>query len=204
MSKLVCFIGVIGSGKDYKADRLEEEGFIKLKIADEIYQEAEKELGIDLDSYENKENFKIGKIIIGRDILDSAIYEDTPISPTDIYNIRTGREYLNCKGTFRRQRDKNYWLDQWWKKAVPLLDSEKNLTCSDLRYLNELKSIYECKKNTSHTVKIIFCNYKSYKYNPNFPDPSEKLAQKILSDGWCHEDELPDEYIEELLNNPEL
>lgn len=123
MSQIVCFIGVIGSGKDYAADKLVKKGFIKVKIADEIYNETANEFSINLSNYENKEHFKI-----------------TPISIEG--KIISGREFLDNKGKYRRTKNRDYWVNEWWQKIKPLIDKNKNVTCSDLRFLNELKFLY--------------------------------------------------------------
>lgn len=177
MAKLVCMIGVIGSGKDYRAKKLVEQGYVQVNFADPL-----RELMWDIEGWrpENDAEYEVFKQAVsycpelGRGV--------------------TGREKLQNLGQAMRKRDNDYWCDQW-RKA--LITTYKNVVCSDLRFRNEFLQAYWFQDRRD--VEFVFCDYRSDRYEPDNEHESERLAQRILKDGYKDGDILPVDYLKSLL-----
>ncbi len=172
MNKIVCFTGVIGSGKDYQAQKLIEKGYTKIDFADALRREASEILEYDITkNYEIFKKYAIPKHFV----------------PSSLFGLEiTGREFLQWLGNKRRQEDKDYWCRKWEDEV---LNTMSPIVCSDLRYPNELKIASE------FNLEIYFTNYKSNRYESDNPHQSERLAQRLLNDGFKHMQKLTPEEI---------
>lgn len=179
MSELVCHIGVIGSGKDYKTQQLVKEGYVQVDFADALRDMAWSLLGWTPFNSEEYSLFKAGKIYI------------------ENFGYVNGRVFLQNLGSAMRKVDKDFWVKKWHEKVNWLLAEGKNVVCSDLRYVNEM--IYAHLMPVSVSTRLVFCNYITPRYEPNNPHISERLAQKILANGYKDGDVLSSDYITSLL-----
>ena len=184
MAEIVCFLGVIGSGKDYQAQKLvNERGFVHINFADDLRQMAWDILGWKPETPEEYEWFKKQEMVfISR-------------KPCDETDKITGRQFLQNLGTeAMRKRDPNFWANCWRNQVLENLAIGKNVCCSDLRFSNELSTALSIKKhylligNSANledvSTKLIFCDYKSSRYDATNTHKSEKLAQALLSQGY--------------------
>lgn len=166
------FIGVIGSGKDYRCQKLVETGeYEKIAFADDLRQltwellEWEPKNSIDYD------DFKLGRI-------NGYLLGTEPFSSNPDYWV-TGRKFLQNIGTSLRNRDEDFWVNVWKNKVAK---SNKNICCSDCRFPNEVLSILSL--SDMYNVEFIFTNYKSERYSPDDDHISERYAQILLSYGY--------------------
>ena len=184
--KITCFIGVIGSGKDYQANKLVQEGYQQVNFADELYVQIGKILNLDLSSRAAREHFK-------------KYYPNARI-------------ILQNYGQLRRKEDPEYWVKKFNNKLEEAKKNKFNLiVCSDVRQLNEVKFCLSLKNEIEdlrngiyhfwYDIDFIFCNYISERYDANNKNISEKLAQRILKDGYKNNDKINHEYLEELIKN---
>ena len=183
MTNIKCFLGVIGSGKDFQANKLVQKGYTQVNFADELYIQVGKILGTDLEDRTDREYFKL-------------VYPDA-------------RHILQNYGNLRREEEPEYWTSKW-ADSISEMPSE-NIVCSDVRFLNELEVILSLDQKVSdmvngvlqqwNDVEFIFCNYPSHRYDSYNEHSSEKLAQRILKDGYKDGDILSHEYLKGLIEN---
>lgn len=192
MTELICFIGCIGSGKDYQAKKLVKKGYTQINFADSLREMAWDILGWTPANEEEYEAFKNYSIFLNPSFFTTP-NRDSGHMLIGSCTAFTGRQFLQNLGSTLRKRDSYFWVALWADKVYSNLP--QNAVCSDLRYSNELKAacIFDI------TVKFIFCDYKSDRYNCTDTDKTEKLAQRILADGYNDGDELPEGYIRKLI-----
>lgn len=185
MSQLRFYLGVIGSGKDYRADQYiksQDSKVIKINFADALKEEAWQILGWAPSSEDEYEEFKSIVIVdIGR-------------------NRLTGREFLQNLGEYRRSQNINYWAKLWQGKVGDALMWGTSVVCSDLRHANELKIALELcvKYGIDLDDSFVFCNYESDKYNNTDTHISERLAQKLLKLDYNDGSSVPKERLHDL------
>ena len=98
MKKIIGFCGVIGSGKDYNADKLVKEGYVKVNFADVLKKIVFKMLKI-----ENNFNYEV--------------FKETYWNP--VYkNLASlnGRDFLQVGNIMRNLVDENIWINAWEKE----------------------------------------------------------------------------------------
>lgn len=174
MPGLVCFIGCMGSGKDYQSRLLVEKGYKLINIGDSLREMAWDILGWTPANDEEYEEFKKANIIF------EGITE------------LSGRKFLQNLGTEAiRKRFPNFWIDLWKNKIKSELSSGNNVVCSDIRFLKEIETAI----SISPEVKVIFCDYRSERYNSTDTHESEKLAQMVLNDGYNDGDTISHQYL---------
>lgn len=180
MSEFICFIGCMGSGKDYQSAQLLEKGYKLVNIGDSLREMAWDILGWSPVNDHEYEEFKSKNIISG-----------------GFLNELSGRQFLQNLGTQAiRKRFPDFWVELWKKKVQEKLNQGVNVVCSDARFLKEVLTAI----NISPDVKIVFCNYKSERYNCADGHESEQLAQKVLADGFNDLDVIPHDYINNTLH----
>jgi hypothetical protein len=194
MSELRIFIGCLGSGKGFRCDKLvEEQNYVKIDFADEL-----RECIYTLFNWrpKNDEEYEIFK----KSKCNMSYFKNEQLNC--MFDL-TGRELLQKMGTeVIRKRIPDFWTECWHIKTLEALRSGKSVCCSDLRFLNELQAALMLK--SGFDVKFIFTDYKSDRYSNTNEHVSEKLAQKILNDGFKHEEELPLEYLKKLSLDKDL
>lgn len=161
--KIVAFVGVIGSGKDYQCNLLEQKGYKRIAFADTL-----RELTWRVFNWQPKDNFEYEEF--KKQIFTAAGYPSF-----------TGREILQRLGTDSRKIiSDDIWLTALEKKIEN--DPSDNFCISDLRFQNEFEFIKNLTKK-GYEVDIVFTNYKSDRYKDNDPHESEHLAQEFLKQG---------------------
>lgn len=169
--KVVCFMGVSGSGKNHQTNLLKKKGYIEINFADEL-----RNILWDTIGYKPKNYNKAKQCIVGLDAypiwVSKILKKIFPLLPTI-------RELLQNLGTeAMRSREPNFWCELWLDKVNAELEKGNDVVCSDLRFINELK--YTQFKNKAE-FEIIFCDYVSDRYDCENNHSSEKLAQYLLS-----------------------
>ena len=170
MRRVIAFCGFEQSGKDYSCQRLlMTKGFEKVAFADALRESAFKILGIPYEEGMSKYN---------------------ELKETKIVNELTFRNILENLGSAIRTYDKDFWA-----RAVvnSIKNSVKNICISDLRYPNEYRVVKEYCDLNNIGFKLIFCDYKSPKYNSNNPHESAKMAKYLKGLGYTDQDEVRDE-----------
>lgn len=164
--KIYGFIGVMGSGKGYKCNKLvEEQDFIQIDFADCLRGMAWKMLDWTPKNPEEYDLFKKGKIKL------------------PYYGYINGRVMLQGLGSAMRDTDKDFWAKQWKRTVENAISmGYKNICCSDIRYDNEVQMIKSFSGKAE--IKIEFCDYHSDRYDNTSKHESEKLAQDLLSKGY--------------------
>jgi hypothetical protein len=192
MPQVIAFIGVIGSGKDYQANLLVEKGFVRIDFKDALI-----DMASDLAGYDVRHDydwFKEHIVGVKRSInpLMTAHYiSDDKRVQTNHPEVMTGRRLLQRLGTeVMRKRDPDYWAKAWFKAAVKVIKDGGNVTCADCRFPNEVQAIRRlsdewCRINDQNKriSKLIFCDYRSGRYDDKSTHESEKMAQAILRSG---------------------
>lgn len=182
--RLVSFLGVLGGGKDFSANKLVKEGYIKVAFADELREMAWDILGWrpDADDFDRQYDW-FKKLPLNRrcEINTSSELYLNYKSPGWIQYDRdiTGRQFLQNLGTEGiRKRDPDFWARITKQKIQKLLDEGKKVVTTDARFSNEIQSLSEL------GAQFIFCNYKSDRYDATNTHESEALAQSLLKRGF--------------------
>jgi hypothetical protein len=183
MKEIIGLVGVIGSGKTYQRDLLVKKGFVAIDFKDELIDMCE-----DLVGYGIRDNYdKFKESIVGMEPLNAREY-------TRSYPMAmTGRRLLQRLGTdVMRNRDPEYWIKAWHRKALVALGQGKSVAVADVRFENEVDEILRLGKDLPDQVKtrIVFCNYHSHQYNDKSNHESEKLAQSLIRLGLKDQDEV--------------
>lgn len=206
MSRLICYIGVIGSGKDYQAKRYisENPNTLHINFADELREMAWDILGWRPNTNEEYEDFKQSNMC-------QYVEADKGYCLANIARIDfTGREFLQRLGTEAlRKRDADFWANCWKRKVNKAIAQGYDVVCSDLRFTNELECALSLKISdnpanhdyVSLTPDFIFCDYKSERYDDTNTHESEKLAQHLLDCDFMNGDRITDEFLKGVIKN---
>ena len=157
--EVVGYVGCLGSGKSTRANKLIDEGFMPVGFADELRSMAWKLLSWHPISDEQYEEFKKGDRFI-----DS------------MAGFINGRLFLQNLGETMREDNKNYWVDKLKQRIDKLYKmGYTKIVITDVRHENELEMI-----KSYNNSKVVFCDYKSDRYDCKNKHISEKLAQDYL------------------------
>lgn len=161
--EVVGYIGCLGSGKSFQTEKLIKEGYYPIAFADELRNKCWEFLSWNPKNDEEYENFKAGNVFI--DLFGGFV---------------NGRAVLQQMGQLMRMENKNYWVDKL-KQRIDLLYKlgYNKIVVTDIRHENELELI-----KSYNNSKVIFCDYKSERYDCSNTHISEQLAQKYLSQGY--------------------
>lgn len=167
MKKLVCFMGVIGSGKDFCANEYIEKnpGSAMVNISDTIRKFAWSVLNWEPKNVAEYDAFKSSIITNGANI------------------FLTGREFLQRLGTGTLGDE--YLLSQWKLRlnAYWFLNEYENIhtvVCSDVRRIDQLEEALK------RDCTIYFTNFRSVRYDDSNPDRTEFLYQELLRYNFQH------------------
>lgn len=205
--KIYGIVGVIGSGKTYRAEQLQVDAAVE-------------ERPMILGDFSEGIRQTLMNIFTGRNRgvqLDSSVYagwknaQQSILLPTsgngllpDIVKV-TGREMLQRTGEYLKTlAGEDVWakwtaqdiLNRWSK-----IDTDKRGLCDivfgSLRFDCEAAQLFNLSKATEKEVEIIFCNFKSDKYELN-DHVSEDFARYFLDKG-CKDGDDITELVKEKL-----
>lgn len=169
--KINVYIGVIGSGKDYRA---KQDCDIQLAFADQLREDVWKMLGWKPKTQEEYETFK--------DTLFNTAYLELGFNGP----IFSGRELLQRYGAeVRRAEDTDHWCKRLIDKLAFLGSvGTKTVGVTDCRFDNEVKRLIKFKKDADYLgvdvqLEFIHTDFKSDRYNATSEHESEKLAQQF-------------------------
>jgi hypothetical protein len=192
---LIGYVGVIGSGKDYNCKLLQEKGYLHINFADSLRELTWGILRWKPNTDEEYENFK-----------KTVFKMDFPLGSNSLENIQfdcrylTGRQILQrIGGLSRKTFGEDCWIRAYFNRIENYIKNGYIKFCtSDIRYPNELQAIMFSQLFES---KIYFTNYISEKYISNDTHESEKMAQKFLSSGLKHMEQITPEIMTVVLGN---
>jgi hypothetical protein len=173
---LVCIVGPIGSGKDYKARLLEKEGYIKVSFADYLRSTCWNLL---LWKPENEKQYRE--------------FKDNPIGPGNI----TGREFMfSVEGFLKEKEGENVFIRSTISHIVHHYSNK--FVISDLRFESEYNALVKKFEN----LRVIFSNYKSANYKLS-NIKSEKMAVRFAEIGYKDGQQLTEKDFKNLWIEPE-
>lgn len=167
--KLFAFLGVRGSGKDYRISLLKQQysNLQVLNFKDPLVEMCQKIHGTNIQHYEDFKQSVLGCIDVEK---SKKLLEIEP-------NLVTGRILLQRLGTeVLREYDPDIWTSLFIAKALDILKENKPIACGDLRFPNELEALCALRLYNVD-VQFTFCDYKSFRYCDNDPHISERMAQ---------------------------
>ena len=184
MQQIKAILGVIGSGKDYRANIFKQDGYIDIKMADKLKELCWQLIGWQPLNDKQYEEFKKAKFECKiNDSLVIAVY---------------GREILQRLADIVKLADPLFFVKEWMNK-VRALGKNALVICSDIRFKFELENIINNFKN----FEVVFANYKSERYNAINPHNSEKLAQYLITLGFSDGHKFTSEELKDILENYE-
>lgn len=206
--KIYGIVGVIGSGKTYMAEQLQ-------------YDAAVEERPMILGDFSEGIRQTLMNIFTGRNRgvqLDSSVYagwknsQQSILLPTsgngllpDTVKV-TGREMLQRTGEYLKTlAGEDVWA-RWtsldiirrWADLPVEQAHACDIVFGSLRFDCEAEALFQVAASTSKEVEIIFCNFKSDKYELN-DHVSEDFARYFLNKG-CKDGENITDLVKEKLN----
>jgi hypothetical protein len=173
---LVCIVGPIGSGKDYKARALEKEGYIKVSFADYLRSSCWSLL---LWKPENEKQYRE--------------FKDNLIGPGNI----TGREFMfSVEGLLKGTHGDSIFI----RKTIDYIVNHysNKFVISDLRFESEYNALVKKFEN----LRVIFSNYKSDHYELR-KTKSEEMAVRFAEIGYKDGQQLTEKDFKNLWIEPE-
>ena len=154
--KLIAYIGVIGSGKDYNSDKrideLEESGenVKKIGFSDAVREATFKLFNINPANEKDYELFKKQKFTM--EGYCNSVYDLRRVQ------LGTGREMLQRVGTdvFRNMIDDDVWVNLWMKKVEESFFENDSIIVHDIRYENETLFL---SRQYFVTGNILYCSF---------------------------------------------
>lgn len=203
-------VGVIGSGKSYRATQFQENSKAEGRsviigdFSDGIRSILMKILtGTDYHIDVNSDVYRCWKNNFQSFLLPFSIYPN-PV-PYAI-GVR-GRDLLQRTGEILKDIAGNDVWAKWTGKQItkiwtslPDEDAYRaNIVFGSVRFLEEVEVIFDIAKMTSKEVEIIFCNFKSGKYELN-NHTSELLARHFVELGFKDGDDITEQLYEMLVD----
>lgn len=188
MPEIISFLGVVGSGKNYNANKLvKDKGFVHIDFKDSLLEMCSDLVGFDISAdYDWFKSHLVGMRRPGNRLAEAYCHTDTREMQSRHEGLLTGRTLLQRLGTeVMRKRDSEYWTNQFHLKVDVLMANEKNVVNSDCRFPNEVEAV-----RASGDFKFIFCDYKSPRYDASMVHESEFLAQGLILVGLKDGDEI--------------
>ena len=158
------YIGVIGSGKNYTAEK---ECDVRLSFADKLREDIWRLLNWEPDNEEEYNKFK-----------------EATFSSNDLkFFYSTGRIIMCRYADLVKEENPNYFTDHLIKRLKEkLLDStcwDDTIGITDCRFPEEVKALLQFEKDNFIRVTFVHCNFKSERYCNNSDHNSEKMAQQF-------------------------
>ncbi len=172
--RITAFIGVMGSGKDYKANELlqSDPSYVRVDFKDALLDMCSDLVGWDVRT--DYDWFRAAPV--GMRPPKDAMEKLLVLNRVEHLGAasHTGRDVMQRLGTeVMRKRDPDHWVDEWEKKAKAALKYGRNVVVADCRFWNEITAI----TNMSTSNAFIFCDFYSERYNGENQHASEYLAQ---------------------------
>lgn len=178
MLKIKAYIGVIGSGKDYRSSK---ECDRTVAFADKLRSDIWTMLGWEPKTDEEYQELKA---------TEAMLPDGTIVNFRDVFFTGYGTEV-------RKKEDSKHWIKQVRKKLLAILSMQRGVVVgiSDCRFSDEIKGLIEFSRTFSNQVTLTFhhCNYKSDRYNDRLDHESEYIAQALKD--WSGTDEEFNELI---------
>lgn len=157
------YIGVIGSGKDYRSRK---ECHQVIAFADRLREDIWKLMNWFPETDEEYQDFKECEMLL----------------PDN--SIVSGRDLMQRYGTeLRRGENDNHWVNMLTDQlaVIHMMNPNAVIGISDTRFENEVKGLIKFANKHKDQVKLEFCHctYRSNRYNDVDPHESEKLAQRF-------------------------
>lgn len=169
--EIVAFIGRAGSGKDYQCSLLQNKGYKKLAFADSLRKIAFNSIGLTFQ--EGMEQYDYLK---ANDCIIITLQDKEEIK----MNFRTLLELMGTQGIRR------YDNDFWCKCLIKELKENKyrKVCISDMRFINEYNYLKEFAEENGYKFTVIFCNYRSDRYQENNDHDSAKMGNYFATHGY--------------------
>lgn len=173
--KIVAFIGRAGSGKDFQCNILEKHGYKKLAFADALRDIAFTSLGLknDEDPEYYSQHYEWYK---AHDCI--TIYDHN--SDGRDMNFRRFLELLGTQGI--RKYDPDFWC-RCLTNVIKIHNYNK-ICVSDMRFLNEYYWLQQFAVQHGYEFEVIFCDYKSDRYQKDNPHQSAKMGNYFATHGY--------------------
>lgn len=182
--EIIAFIGRAGSGKDYQCNLLKEKGYGHLAFADSLREIAFHSLGISqIDGEKYYTYLKENNIV------------KVQLTPTHEinFNFRTYLETLGTQGI--RKYDNDFWCRCLIKKLKE--GNYKKVCISDMRFINEYNYLKEYSEQNNYEFKVIFCNYRSDRYQDNNQHESALMGNYFATHGYANLEIIKDYQMKE-------
>lgn len=183
-AEVVAFLGVIGSGKDYRAQQYLEAHPDAMRID---FKDALVEMASDLVGYDVRGEYDWFKsAIIGFRKPSNALSEGFARHEMDELKRRhphllTGRDILQRLGTdVMRARQPDWWAREWKHRAFEALGNARSVVVADCRFENEVLTIRDLAQLCIVDASFVFCDYRSPRYDADSPHESERLARALV------------------------
>jgi len=180
--QLIGYIGVIGSGKDYRClNDLKNGNSFKFDFSDGV-----RELTFGF---------------FGMKYLSGGEYEEWKLKEHDL-SIRgkpekiQGRKFLENVGITMRRYKNDFWAKYCAKKIYNFFSKEggKIAIVNAIRYIEEVEYVLKVANLNDVECKFIFCDYHSERYEIR-DDDSEKFAQLFIKKGYQDGDDITKEVL---------
>ena len=162
--EIKVYIGVIGSGKDYTANK---ECTVKVGFADKLREDVWRLLNLRPQNASAYETFKAG----------------TMYGNLSIFLRLTGRQIMCNYADIIKEENPNYFTEHLLKKLkVRLLDPtccDDIIGITDCRFPEEVKALLQFEKDNFVRVTFVHCDFPSSRYDPVREHNSEKMAQQF-------------------------
>lgn len=182
--QIIAFVGRAGSGKDYQCNLLKEKGFTKMAFADALRDIAFSSFDIPYAfGMERYEEMKANEDCI------KVVTEDSA-------HKVSFRKFLELLGT---QGIRKYDNDFWCRALIKTLKDKqyKKVCISDMRFINEYTYLKKFAEENDYVFKVLFCNYRSDRYQDNNTHESARLANYFCTHGYIDLQEITDDDMQQ-------
>lgn len=181
MPEVVCFIGVMGSGKDFRAAELQRKGYARVDFKDELVDMVSDLCGWDIRlEYDWFKQSVVGVRKPANKLQEGMLRNQRAELLAAHPELMTGRRLLQRFGTeVVRKRDEDAWVKAFLRRAAFHLGQGASVVNADCRFHNEFRAI----RAIGFPSRFVFCDYRSSRYQPDFPHESEAMAQRLLAMG---------------------
>ena len=106
------------------------------------------------------------------------------------------RKFLELLGT---QGIRKYDNDFWCRALIKTLKDKqyKKVCISDMRFINEYTYLKKFAEENDYMFKVLFCNYRSDRYQDNNTHESAKLANYFCTHGYTDLQEITDDDMQQ-------